>query len=509
MSTSFAVAPATSQNSAEVARARVAVMVSRYQVDVVLPTRFTIETFIDDLLAVLTNAIDDDSVDFTPPSGQWSLARVGEPPIPRWRTLADHDVADGTVLMLSAVESPEVFTPLVEDITDALARTNARHFAEFDRDTATVAGLSVLGVGASAFAVMLGLSWIRSGSTLPYALPAVLLGASYGAAALVADRRAAAARTVLGLAIAALPLLFMGGAMLVPHAYAEPGPFTAANVAAGAAVVAIAAAALLRSTRIGVTPLLATAVSGVLIAAAALSVTYLAVSARHAVAATVFAGLLLLTAAPRLAVIAARIRPPDLPDPGSDIAPATLTDIFDESENGDEEAEGQTDGAGRWQSRLGADIERRARLAVTGLRGLILAASALLAGSTVIVAVTAVGGVREIVLAVAVSGLLVLRARWHPDRVQALALIAASTAIVVGAGFGLIDAYYSVSARVVVGAAVAGVAGVGCVVALRLPGRRLSPITRRLIDLAEYTLILVVPVLTFWIMGVYTAARGI
>ncbi|MCU1645973.1 MAG: eccD [Nocardia sp.] len=511
MSTAFAAASATAAtDSAEVARARVAVMVSSYQVDVVLPTKFTIETFIDDLLLVLARAIDDDSVDFTPPSGQWSLTRVGEPPMPRWRSLADHDVVDGTVLMLSVVESPEVFTPLVEDITDALALTNERHFAEFDRDTATLTGLSILGVGAAALAAMLAWSWTHSGSTLPYAVPTAFLGAIYSAAAVVAGRRAAAARIVLGLAIAALPLLFMGAAMLVPHAYGKPGPFAAANVAAGSAVVAIAAAVLLRSIRIGITPLLATVVLGVLAAGVALPVTYFAVSVRHAVAGAVFAGLILLTVAPRMAVVAARIRPPDLPDPGSEIAPLTLTDIFD-SESGDDEeqAYGQTDAAGRWQSRIGVDIERRAYLAVTGLRGLIIAASVLLAAATVFVAMAAAGGIRESVLAIAVSGLLVLRARWHPDRVQALSLIASAATVVAGTGFGLIDAYHSVPARLIVGLAVAGAAGAGCMAALRLPDRRLSPVSRRVIDLLEYALILVVPVLAFWIMGVYTAAREI
>jgi hypothetical protein len=49
----------------------------------------------------------------------------------------------------------------------------------------------------------------------------------------------------------------------------------------------------------------------------------------------------------------------------------------------------------------------------------------------------------------------------------------------------------------------------GCVAALQLPGKRLSPVTRRIIDLVEYLLILVIPVIAFWIMGVYTAMRAI
>lgn len=65
------------QPPAEVARARIAVLVGTYQVDVVVPTKFSIETFIDDLLVVLADAIDDEDVDFTPATGQWSLGRPG------------------------------------------------------------------------------------------------------------------------------------------------------------------------------------------------------------------------------------------------------------------------------------------------------------------------------------------------------------------------------------------------------------------------------------------------
>lgn len=510
MSTAVASPPgAAAQASAEVARARMAVLVSSYQVDVVVPTKFTIETFIDDLLVVLAKAIDDESVDFTPPTGQWSLARPGEAPMPRWRSLADHDVVDGTVLMLAAVESAEVFTPVVEDITDALALINEREFAEFDAGTAAVVGLTALGVGAVAIAAMLSLSWTESGSIWWYALPALLLGAVCWGGAVQAVQRNFAPRICLGLALSAIPLLFAGGAMLVPPAYDEPGPFAAANLAAGAVVTAVAAAAMMRVTKLGIATLMAVTVLGATVAAAAIPLTYLDLSVRQVSGGAALLGLVLLTAAPRLAVVVARIRPPDLPDPGNEVAPATLTDIFDaESARDDADLESAED-TERQREQAGAGIEGRARLAVTSLRGLIAATSALLAGAAVLSAAVSPGGIREIVLAAAVAGILAMRSRWFPDRVQAIALVTASAATVVGVGFVLVSAYETAPARLVVVLVVCAAATAACVAAVRLPGRRLSPVTRRIIDLVEYALILVIPIIACWIMGIYTAMRAI
>ncbi|MFE9575219.1 type VII secretion integral membrane protein EccD [Nocardia sp. NPDC006044] len=506
MSTAVAPTPTTSASqSAEVARARIAVMVSTYQVDVVVPTKFTIETFIDDLIAVLARAIDDENVNFTPESGQWSLARPGEPPMPRWRSLADHEVVDGTVLMLATVESAEVFTPVVEDITDALALINEREFAEYDEATVAITGLSAMGVGAVVIAALLSWSWTMTGSLGWCALPALVLGAASWAAALLARRRNATSRVCLGAALSAIPLLFAGGGMLVPPAYGEPGPFAAANLAAGAVVAAVAAAAMMRLTGVGIATLMAVTVLGVLVAVVAIPLTYLNVSERQAVGGAVFLALILLTAAPRLAVVIARIRPPDLPDPGTDVAPTTLTDIFDAEAVGVDDPE-RTDDADR--KRAGT-IESRARLAVTSLRGLIAAISTVLAIATVLAAAAGPGGIREIVLSAAVAGLLAMRSRWFPDRVQAIALVCGSVVTVTGTAFVLVGAYGSPWARLVTVLVVALVIGLGCVVAVRLPGRRLSPVTRRVIDLIEYAFILVVPVLAVWIMGVYTAMRAI
>lgn len=510
MTTAQAVPPTVGQSSsAEVQRARIAVMVSTYQVDVVVPTKFTIETFVDDLLSVLAAAIDDDDVDFMPPQGQWSLARPGEAPIPRWRSLDDHNIVDGTVVMLTAVESAEIFTPVVEDVTDALALINEREFAEFDPDTAEVVGLSVLGAASIGAATLLSLAWTETGSVGWFGVPALLLGMLCWGAAIAVRRRGNTRRT-LGLALAALPLLFAGSAMLVPPAYGEPGPFAPANLAAGAVVSAVAAAAMIRLTGSGIATLMALTVLGVTVTFALLPLTYVDLAVRQVAGGMVFVGLVLLTLAPRLAVLIARIRPPDLPDPGTEVAPPTLTDIFDVETARDTDLDAEQSADAEWQRQQHErGIESRARLAVTSLRGLIVAISVLLSGSTVLCAVVSPGGIREIVMATAVAGILAMRSRWYPDRVQAIALITGSAFTVLGVAAVLLDAYSTSYARVAVVLIVAAIACGGCAAALRLPRKRLTPVTRRVIDLLEYALILIVPIIAVWIMGVYTAMRGL
>ncbi|WP_431941491.1 type VII secretion integral membrane protein EccD [Nocardia grenadensis] len=495
---------------AEVARARVAVMVSSYQVDVVVPTKFTVETFIDDLVTVLATAIGDEEVDFTPPHGQWSLARPGESPIPRWRSLGDHDIVDGTVLMLAPVESAEVFTPVVEDITDALALINEREFAEFDAETAAVVGLGVFGIGSVGLATMLSWAWTQSGSLLWCGLPALLLGVLCWIAAVAIRGSGAARRISLGAGLAAIPLLFAGSAMLVPPAYGEPGPFAPANIVAGAVVTAVAAMAMMRLTGTGIATLMSVAVLGITVTLTALPLAYFDLVTRQVAGGAVFVGLVLLTLAPRIAVVIARIRPPDLPDPGNEVNPATLTDIFDAETHRDVEQDAEVAAAAE-ESRRSREvgIESRARLAVTSLRGLIVAVSGLLSVSTVICAAVSPGGIREIVMGAAVAGILAMRSRWYPDRVQAIALISGSAVTVLGVAAVLVGAYESSFARLTVVLVAALIACSALAAALRLPGKRLTPVTRRITDLIEYALILVVPVTAFWIMGVYTAMRGI
>lgn len=506
MTASLVAPPAPSQatQAAEVARARIAVLVATYQVDVVVPTKFPVETFMDDLLAVLAEAIGDESVDFTPPTGQWSLARPGQASIPRWRTLADHDVDDGTVLQLCPVESAEVFTPIVEDITDALALVNDREFAEVDASTAAVFGLAVWGVATSAVAALLAWLWTQTASIVTCSVPALVLGVICWGAAILASRLGASPRIRLGIALSAIPPLFAGSAMLVPTPFGVPGHFESANLAVGAMVVAVGAATTMRLAKTGIATLTAVTAFGLLVGIATVPVVFFEIDANKVAAGVVLAGLALLAMASRMAVSIAKIRPPDLPDPGDAVSPESLTDIFDSAKGAD--ADPDLDAEQR-EDKVG--IEGRARLAVTTLRGLIVAFTAATAAATVIGCALSPGGIREIVMAAAVFGILVLRARWFPDLVQALAFLIGAGFIAIGVAAVLFEAYGTALARLAVLGVALCIALLGCVAALRLPGVRLSPVTRRAIDLIEYAFLIVVPIIALWIMGIYTAMRRI
>ncbi|NNH73228.1 type VII secretion integral membrane protein EccD [Nocardia uniformis] len=497
-----AAAPPAEAAAAEVARVRVAIMVATYQVDVVVPTKFTVETFIDDLLVVLAEAIDDDTVDFTAPAGQWSLARPGQLPIPRWRSLADHDITDGAVLTLTPVESAEVFRPIVEDITEALALTNEREFSEYDPDVSAAVGLGGVVVGCGAASAILLWSWLQTGSMMWTAVPALLLGMIGLGAALAAAQRFGSPRSCLGLALGSLLLAGAGAAMLVPPAYGEAGALTPANLVAGAVVAAVAAATVLRVTRVGVATLMSVIVLGILATLAAIPALIWEFSTSQVAAGVLLVGVILLSLAPRVAVAIARIKPPDLPDPGTEVAPATLADIFDaESSTGDQPDD---ESARRSAESL---FEARARLAVTSLRGLMVALSFLLALASVLVAAMHPGKIREVVLVLAVAGILLMRARWYPDRVQAIALITGSAVTVTGLGIVLAGVHDDVGSRLLLAVLVLIIAFLGCRAAVRLPHVRLSPVTRRVLDIFEYLLLVLVPILAFWIMGIYAAMR--
>ncbi|WP_280205614.1 type VII secretion integral membrane protein EccD, partial [Nocardia cyriacigeorgica] len=299
-----------------------------------------------------------------------------------------------------------------------------------------------------------------------------------------------------GLSFPVFPIPVRGGRV------ARPPPPRAAGGGAGGA----APATMIRLTGLGIATLMAVTVTGLTLTAAALPLAYSDLAVRQVSSGAVFVGLILLTLAPRIAVVIARIRPPDLPDPGNEVAPSTLTGIFDAESGGDGEPD-RAEESDRREASTG--IESRARLAVTSLRGLIVAISTLLAVSAVITAAVSPGGIREIVLAGAVAVVLVLRSRWYPDLVQAIALVCAAAVTVAGVGWVLVGAYETAPARLVVVAVVAALAVAACVAAIRMPGKRLSPPTRRVIDLIEYAHILVVPVIAFWIMGIYTAMRGL
>jgi type VII secretion integral membrane protein EccD len=292
-----------------------------------------------------------------------------------------------------------------------------------------------------------------------------------------------------------LPLLLAGGAMVVPHPFGRPGGFGAPNLVAGAVLTTVAAFTLQRLTRHGVATLTAITVIALIAAVVTAPLADSQLRPGQVTPGAVLGGLLLLGIAPRIAVLVARIRPPDLPDPGDEVSPVTLNQIFDEEGGVEHEPD--------------LSVERRARLAVTTLIGLVVASCVVVPVGAIATAAANPGGVLPSVLAATVTLILALRARAFPDRVQAIALMIAAVTTWLGVGFVLVIDYQSPVARLVVVAAVVAVLILGALAAVGLPGQRLSPVTRRLIDMIEFALIIVVPILCFVVMGVYAATRRV
>ncbi|MCX5046297.1 type VII secretion integral membrane protein EccD [Aldersonia sp. NBC_00410] len=473
-------------------RVRVAILVGHKQIDVDLADQVALEIVMEDLLTTLAEADAEIVIDRSRPL---SLARIGQSPVPRHRTLAHSGVLDGSLLELRPAGDGEHFRPLVEEISAAVAQINERDFPEFEPSTARAASLVAVVAGAVTCAGLLIRSW-QSSTAVPglvCAGVALLLG-------VVAAGTAGAARawwhsTRAGYAgsIAALVLLGTGGGLLVPAPEDAAGHFTAANVVAAAAVAGLTSALLLRALG-GLGVMLHATVITAAVAAGidGLFVGFVGSSVKAVAAATVIVAVIVLVNAPKVTVIATRIRPPNLPAPGEDLDPEALEGAF-----GVDDVDPTS------------VLERRARAANKALTGLLVGTTTVLVVATVVtVAPHTYHLPVELVVAALVVGTLFLRARSYTDRVQALVMYGAAFATVAGAGARIVNGYSEIGPQLVAVAVMAAVT-VAAAAAARLPGAKLSPVTRRSIELTEQLLVVVLIPLAAWVMGVYSVIRNI
>jgi len=115
---------------------RVTILTGRRMTDLVLPAAASIETYIDETVAVLAELLEDTPAevlagfDFKA-QGVWAFARPGAPPLKASESLDDAGVVDGALLTLVSVTRTERYRPLVEDVIDAIAVLDES--PEFDR----------------------------------------------------------------------------------------------------------------------------------------------------------------------------------------------------------------------------------------------------------------------------------------------------------------------------------------------------------------------------------------
>ncbi len=475
---------------------RVSVIGGNTQLDVGLPAAVPIAAFIADLVALIESRNPDvtESDDGVVPlrTRQHTLARIGQDAIAPSRTLTEAEVYDGELLVLrevSAKESPALF----DDVIDAVSRLTAVEFGSWSPMAAQRTGLV-----ASAFAVvavLVTLAWSRSygdGLAAPFLLAGFGLAAFVGAG--IAARKYADGLTATWLALDGVLLLFGAAALFVPNSLGSP------HLLFGC-VVALAAAMLgYRLTGSGTTTFATTATMAVFGAATAATRLIWNPALPQIAAGLLVVAIAGISVLPRLAAALARLPVPPVPTAGAAIDPA------------DHEPRPTIEGIGAIGATAlpsAAGLGQRAKAANRLQSGMLI-------GCTIAAVAGALGAAEPLAghrhwpglaLALVVVLVLCLRGRSFADLTQATTLIVGGcvVAVALAVGVALSDpagTVWAVGLLLVFGAAAAGFGVIG-------PRVEVTPVTRRVGELFEYLLIVLLVPLVLWVMDVYATARNL
>ncbi|WP_084476432.1 type VII secretion integral membrane protein EccD [Nocardia ignorata] len=487
-------APAANQRSLEPDLCRVSVIGGNTQVDVGLPVAVPIAGFIGDLVELIESRNPDPTDSEDEPGAlrakHWTLARIGRDAIPPSRTLTEADVYDGELLVLRSVSAKEA-PALFDDVIDAVSRLTTEEFRGWTGVSARWLGLVASTLTVLTALVMLVISR-GEGDPLAPAFGLTGFGVLALAVAGIAARKYEDRLTADWLSLDALLLLFGGAALFVPGTLGGP------HLLLGAAVTIVAAVVGHRVTGSGLTLFTAAASLGIVACVAGGVYLIWHPGLPKLSAALLFAGIAILSMAPRMAALLGRLPVPPVPTAGAAIDPA------------DHEPRPTIEGIGAIGATAlpsASGLGERARAANQYQSGLIIACAAT-AALGAFGAADPLGAARwqGIVLAIATAIILCLRGRSFADLVQAATLIAggclAFVALLVGIGLSGDNIELFAIGLLAFAAGTVGFGVIG-------PTIEVSPVTRRAIEIFEYILIIALIPLVLWIMGVYSMARNI
>ena len=475
--------------------------------DLVLPAAANIETYIDETVTVLADLLEDTPADVLAgfdfkAQGEWAFARPGAPPLKASESLDDSGVVDGALLTLVSVSRTERYRPLVEDVIDAIAVLDES--PEFDR--AALNRFVGLAVPVVAFVItLLALrAWSATNHSWWWAVALAVVGLGVLGGSILAQSRFGNIDMTESLLVAALPLLAGAAALAVPLPQRVNG-LGAPQLAGAAAVVLL----LVLSTRGGprkraeVASFLAVAA----VAATAAGIAYGYGWQEWVPSGAIAFGLIVVTNAAKLTVAVARIALPPIPAPGETVANDELLDAVSSRDA----AEGETP---TWQAIIASVPESAARLSERSqlskqlLIGFLTAGALVLAMGAIAVVVQGHFFLHSLIVAGLVTAVCGFRSRLYAERWCAWALLAAAIVIPTGVTIRLCQ-WYPESAWLVI-----TIYSALTVVALILVGatdgvRRVSPVTKRILELVDGATIAAVIPMLLWIAGVYDALRNI
>lgn len=502
------VAPPTSSNvtPGRPSTTRVTILTGRRMTDLVLPSAAPIETYVDETVSVLADILADTPEDVLADfdfkaQGVWSFARPGAPPIKLTESLDDAGVVDGSLLTVVSVSRTERYRPLVEDVIDAIAVLDET--PEFDRSALfRFVGL-MLPLAAFMVAGVAILAWSSTGRDWWWAVALGALGAGLLGGSVLAQNRYQHLDMAESLLVSALVTL-VGAVVLAVPLPDGVDSLGAPQVAGAGALVLL----MVLATRGG--PRRRAEVAAFL-AVIALALTMAAVAFGYGwndwvPAGAIAFGLIVVTNAAKLTVAVARIALPPIPAPGETVTndelldPVMTTDTSEESET--------------WQAIIAsvpssaARLTERSRLAKRLLIGFLSAGALTLAVGSIAVVVQGHFFLHSMIVAGLVTLLCGFRSRLYAERWCAWALMAAAVAVPTGIVVRLC-LWYPERAWLLLAIYTAVVVLAVIIIGASEGVRRISPVTKRILELLDGATIAAVIPMLLWIAGVYDVLRNL
>ena len=443
--------------------------------------------------------------------GSWQLSRLAGGPLAVSETLAQQRVHDGEILVLDHRPVPTP-APLFDDVLHGLTEPEVARSPAWDRrDAVHAATATTAVVTVTAAAALVGQWWAGGGLVTPL-VSAVL--ALLGLAAVLALRSSAAPGGAHAVAAASAVGFTVLAAGTVDTAPAGAGHLVG-GLTAGAVLAAVLRCTVFRpdprrlyGLAAGYLALCAVLSVG---AAAAVVVAATDVPVHAAGAGALLAGLVLLTAAPGIAVSAARIPIPPVPAPGEDVGAGDLEErVHTVGDRGEIDHDVRTRGPGDTSARgplpTPAVLRHRSLASRSWLTGLLSASGTICAVGSLVSLTGDPGSARwASPLALVLVVVLVLRGLGYADRVHTATLLLSALVLTAGVLLGTVLTQPSPVGTVVPAAAAVAVAVV--LAAVVLPHVELSPAALRSVGTLETIGICVIVPLAVGAMGVYSLVR--
>lgn len=479
---------------------RVAVLFDGHQTDVSLPATTNVASVVSSLVALLRAPRDEDSDqgDAEVNAAVLTLARVDGAPLDREQTLAQQDVFDGDLLVLQVSDPHLAFTPIIENASTAVAMANRERFAEVDEHTTTVFAAIATVVGAVVGLALLGNAWRlsleagRDWELWPAGLAAGAAVVALACGSLVWWRRrvgvVATALWVVGLVAATVAALM-----------AAPGPPGAWHVTFAAATAAVVGLFLWHTTVLWRGMLLFVVVTALGIGGIALLRAIFGIEMFYLWVGTLAVTLLVVTISPGLAGRFAAIPVPPFPtvtgkltfDDADEIATEALVAA---EHHGTPSVAELIRGAANSNTYLTALVASASVFFVAGAAGSVQPGQGRWWLATIYVAILAV--------------ILVLRGRHFSDRTTAVIVVATALSMVVAVALRYVLTYPTPLVSMCAAGGIAALGVLALFIAATVPARVFSPTFRKLVEYAEYVLIVAIPPLMVWLLNLIFLFRN-